>query len=301
MPTTPTTKRTTIEQLNLTVDQKPRDDEIDVYGLSHPGRVRAVNQDHFLLAAIHKRVQVLQTNLSPSQQLPIGEQRLAFVAMVADGVGGGESGEEASATALEVAMQYVSNSTDCYLRNDASDEQLMQALQDAAMKSHEAVVARAREIASGRTMATTLTLWMGIWPWYYLLQVGDSRYYLYRDDKLTQITRDQTIAQDLLDQGVFTRTMAIRSQFSNVLSSAIGGEEAVPVVTRMRADWLNVHLLCTDGLTKHVADDLIAERLRTMTSAKQCAEQLLQDALDAGGSDNISLIVGRAVPHSSRK
>jgi serine/threonine protein phosphatase PrpC len=148
-------------------------------------------------------------------------------------------------------------------------------------------------------MATTLTLWMGVWPWYYLVQVGDSRYYLYRDGKLTQVTRDQTIAQDLLDQGVFTRAMAARSQYSNVLSSALGGDTAAPVVTRMRADWNNVHLLCTDGLTRHVSDERIAERLAAMTSAKSVCEQLVQDALDGGGSDNVSIIVGRVVPSAS--
>jgi protein phosphatase len=279
-------------------EQKPRDDELDIYGLSHRGRVRAVNQDHFLLAAIHKKVQVLQTNLPTTQQLPIGEQRLAVVAMVADGVGGAEGGEEASAKALETSMQYLAHSTDCYLRSDSDDEKLMTALQDAAHKSHEAVLERAKEITDGRSMATTLTLFMGVWPWYYLLQVGDSRYYLYREGVLTQVTRDQTIAQDLVDQGVFTRAMAIRSQFNNVLSSAIGGNTAAPVVTRLRAEWMNVHLLCTDGLTKHVPDDQIADRLRTMTSAKQCAEQLLEDALEAGGTDNISLLIGRAVPKS---
>lgn len=147
-------------------------------------------------------------------------------------------------------------------------------------------------------MATTLTLWMGVWPCYYLLQVGDSRYYLYRDGGLTQITRDQTIAQDLLDQGIFTRAMAERSQYSNVLSSAIGGDVATPVVTRMRSDWKAVHLMCTDGLTKHVPDDTIRERLSTMTSARQVCHQLLEDALDDGGTDNISIIVGRPVPRA---
>ena len=57
-----------------------------------------------------------------------------------------------------------------------------------------------------------------------------------------------------------------------------------------------MHLLCSDGLTKHVSDERIADRLRTMTSAKQVCEQLLQDALEGGGSDNITMIVGRAVP-----
>jgi protein phosphatase len=67
------------------------------------------------------------------------------------------------------------------------------------------------------------------------------------------------------------------------------------VVTRHRADWDNVHLLCSDGLTNHVSDERIAERLGAMTSAQQACEALLQDALDGGGSDNITIIVGRAV------
>ncbi len=145
-------------------------------------------------------------------------------------------------------------------------------------------------------MATTLSLGMFVWPWYYLLQVGDSRYYLYRNGELIQVSRDQTIAQDLVDQGVFTRAVGEQSQFAHVLSSSIGGEKTMPVVTRLRSEWNMVHLLCSDGLTKHVSDEQIAERLRTMTSAKQVCEQLLRDALEGGGSDNVTLIVGRAVP-----
>jgi len=80
-----------------------------------------------------------------------------------------------------------------------------------------------------------------------------------------------------------------------VLSSAIGGSQTAPVVTRLQSDWRNIHLLCSDGLTKHVSDERITERLATMTSAKQVCEALLQDALDHGGSDNVTIIVGRAV------
>ena len=80
-----------------------------------------------------------------------------------------------------------------------------------------------------------------------------------------------------------------------MLSSSIGGHQTAPVVTQMDQDWNTVYLLCSDGLTKHVADERIAERLGTMTSSKQACEALLQDALDAGGSDNISIIVGRDV------
>lgn len=275
-------------------ERKPRDDEIDVYGVSDRGKVRANNEDHFLLASVHRRVNIVDTNLSERDRLPLGEQRLAFMAMVADGVGGATGGELASAIALETATKYVVSALDCYDRAAANNGSMAPALQDAALKSHEAVLELASTEGDDVRMATTLTLWMGVWPWYYLLQVGDSRYYLYREGKLTQITRDQTIAQELLDQGVFTRAVAERSQFKNVLSSAIGGESSMPVITRLRADWGNVHLLCTDGLTKHVNDEQIAQRLASMTSAKQVCEQLLQDALDAGGTDNITIVVGRA-------
>lgn len=275
---------------------KPRDNEIDVFGVTHQGLVRTENQDHFLLASIHKRVQVLKTSLSAQQRLPLADERLAFFAMVADGVGGGEGGGRASATALEVATEYFVASTDCYYNARSDDGPFIDVLQEAALKCHEAVMARAAEEGHGRTMATTLTLWMGVWPWYYLLQVGDSRYYLFREGELQQVTRDQTMAEDLVDEGVFTRTMAESSRYAHVLSSSIGGQAAVPVVTRLRADWHNVHLLCTDGLTKHVSDEKIRDRLATMTSAQQVCEQLLQDALDGGGTDNISIIVGRTVP-----
>jgi protein phosphatase len=68
----------------------------------------------------------------------------------------------------------------------------------------------------------------------------------------------------------------------------------------MRQDWNNVGLLCSDGLTKHVTDERIHERLATMTSAKQVCEALLQDALDDGGTDNVTILVGRTVRREDR-
>ena len=276
--------------------RKPRDDELDVFGLTHPGKVRANNEDQFLLARIHKRIDVLSTSLPDQHQHSMVDERLASLLMVADGVGGLSSGEEASATALEVAMQYVNHSMNCYYSGNSSDAPFIEDLQAAAMHAHDAVVAKGELDGHKGRMATTLTLWMGVWPYGYLLQVGDSRYYLWRQGTLTQVSRDQTIAQDLVDQGVMTRTAAKRSQFANVLSSALGADEATPVVTRVQSEWHAVHLLCSDGLTKHVSDERLAERLAAMTSAKALCEQLLQDALDGGGTDNITIVVGRAIP-----
>jgi serine/threonine protein phosphatase PrpC len=275
-----------------TDDRKPRDDEIDVHGLTHVGKVRKENQDHFLLATVNKQVNVLATNLGPQKHLPMGEQRVAFIAMIADGVGGLEGGAEASATALESVMQYVNDSMSCLYERNVTEQTFTEQLQQCALRSHEAILKRRAESDQEGTMATTLTLFLGVWPAYYIVQVGDSRYYLWRDGKLTQLTRDQTIAQELVDQGILTRAQAPHTQFAHVLSSALGADTAEPVVTRCQADWNNTHLFCSDGLTKHVSDEQIAERLRTMTSAKQVCEQLLQDALDGGGTDNITIIVG---------
>jgi protein phosphatase len=286
--------KTDIQSLPST--RKPRDDEIDVHGLTHVGRVRAENQDHFLLATVHKRVNVIATNLGSQQQLPSGEQRVAFLAMVADGVGGEEGGAEASAVALESAMEYVNDSMSCLFDRDVAESTFTDLLQRCAWKSHEAIRERASANERHASMATTLTLFMGVWPAYYLVQLGDSRYYLWREGRLMQITRDQTLANDLVDQGILSRAQAPHTKFAHVLSSALGADTAEPVVTRLHAEWDSVHLLCSDGLTKHVNDERIADRLAHMTSAKQVCEQLLEDALEDGGTDNITIIVGRQVP-----
>ncbi len=279
-----------------TEPRKPRDDEMDVHGLSHTGLVRKENQDHFLIATVHKRTKVIATNIpNAEERVPQGEQRVAYLAMVADGVGGGVGGAEASATALESLMSYVDGSVPVHYGAHADEHEFAELLRSAAMQAHTDVRARRDARAIVGTMATTLTLYIGVWPTYYLLQVGDSRYYVMIDGVLKQITRDQTMAQDLVDDGIMPASRAFSSPMANVLSSAIGSDVTMPVVTRLSADWNHVHLMCSDGLTKHVSDARIAEVLGTLTSAKQAAEQLLQDALDGGGTDNITIVVGRGV------
>ena len=237
-----------------------------------------------------------QSSLPDVAELPVAEERIASLMMVADGVGGGQKGKQASRLALEELTQYITESVRCYYSADSGDSDFTRALQAGAMKSHHAVVERGVSDPDSRGMATTLTLWIGVWPWCYLLQVGDSRYYQYRDGKLIQISRDQTMAQELLDSGVFAKSIAAgNSPLSNMLSSSIGGHQTAPVVKRLPNSWSTIHLLCSDGLTRHVPDQRIAERLGAIKSAQQVCEDLLQDALDGGGTDNITITVGRAV------
>lgn len=274
---------------------KPRDDELDVFGITHRGLVREENQDHYLICSLQKRMQIYSTSIPESELTSAETQRLAFLAMVADGVGGGVGGEEASRRTLRAVTDYVMHSMHCYYTADPTDdESFSRSLEEAALSCHNHLTEQAAADESLRTMATTLTLLLGVWPRLYLLQVGDSRYYMYRDDTLMQISRDQTLAQEMIDMGVLKRHEP-RSRWSNILSSAIGGPNSQPVVTAVENDWGRVHLLCSDGLTKHVPDERIAERLRTMQSAQQVCQDLLNDALEDGGTDNITIFVGRAI------
>ena len=274
--------------------RKPTDEELDVHGLTHPGKVRTTNQDHFLICSLRKQMLVHLTSLSGLDRMPVLTERLAFLAVVADGVGGSAGGETASRVAVEAVTRYIAESVQCYYASHGEGgDMFLASLQDAAAQCHEDLLGLGRDQPELEGMATTLTLWLGVWPRAYLLQVGDSRCYLLRDGELTQLSRDQTMAQELIDAGVMARAEAGRTRWAHTLSSAIGGRQAAPIVTRLEQEWGNVGLLCSDGLTRHVSDDRIRDRLRSMTSARQVCEDLLQDALDDGGTDNITILVGR--------
>jgi len=276
--------------------RKPSDDELDVYGLTHPGKVRKTNQDHFLICSLRKQMLVHLTSLPNLEQLPVLAERVAFLAVVADGVGGRAGGETASRLAVEVVTRYVAHGMQCYYAAQGTgDDAFLSSLQDAAMQCHEEILALGTEQPELDGMATTLTLWLGVWPRGYLLQVGDSRCYVLHEGALTQISRDQTMAQELVDAGVLARADAHRTRWAHTLSSAIGGHQTAPVVTRVDTQWGNVGLLCSDGLTSHVSDEKIRERLLHMTSARQVCEALLQDGLEGGGTDNITILVGRMI------
>lgn len=276
---------------------RPQFSDIDAWGMTHPGKVRPDNQDHFFLGSLARGVRVEQASVTGGEGEVLHLERLATLAVVADGVGGSAGGEEAARRAVEGLVSSVSAFfREAEIRESEDPEVFSRLLHDAALAVHESLLEKAEREGGERRFATTLTLFLGLWPHAYLLQVGDSRCYVCQDGKLSQISRDQTLAQDLVDQGALTQTRAEKSRWANVLSSAVGGSQAEPVVTRVVRDWGTVVLLCSDGLTKHVSDERIRERLTSMASSRQVVEQLIQDALDEGGTDNITMIVGRTLP-----
>jgi len=281
---------------------RPADHEVDMFGITHTGRVRKENQDHFLLATVHPQLVVHGTSLPDVAELPLRGGRLGTILLVADGVGGSSDGGTAARLATESVMRYVGSTLRCYHAiRDSKDDSFYAELKEAAMQAHDAVRAESESRAEPTRLATTMTLGVGVWPWVYVVQVGDSRAYLYTRGQLQLVTRDQTLAQQLVDDGVLKADDMQRSPLSNVLASAIGGDDAVPVVSRMDVSERGcVVLFCTDGLTKHVTDAEIATACAGMQGAEQLCRDLLQLALDRGGSDNITIIAARAPLKSAR-
>ena len=276
---------------------RPRDDELDLFGLTHQGLVRSENEDQFLLCTVHPQVRVLGTSLPAVGELTEVTERLATIMLVADGVGGSAAGSRASRLAAEAVTRHVATSLRCYqTASSAGHDEFESTLRAAALEAHATVRNEAKARPDERGMATTLSLGIVVWPWLYVVQVGDSRCYLYQNGALRQITRDQTFAEELVNRGVFTREAANASPLAHVLSSALGASEALPEVTRVDVRQRGcVVLVCTDGLTKHVTDAELSDRLGQMTSAEQVCGDLLALALERGGTDNVTMVVGRAL------
>lgn len=286
----------TLTASNRPSDLRPADSEVDMFGITHPGKVRKENQDHFLVATVHPQIVVRGTSLPDVNELPLRGSRLATIMLVADGVGGAQDGGTAARLATESVMRYVASSLRCYHEMRlATSESFYAELQEAALQAHDAVRAEAASRAERTRLATTMTLGFAVYPWLYIVQVGDSRAYLYTHGKLQQITRDQTLAQQLVDDGVLKARDMKRSPLNNVLASAIGGDEAAPVVSRVDISERGcIVFLCSDGLTKHVSDDEIEQACAKMQSTEQLCQDMLQLTLDRGASDNVTIVAASA-------
>lgn len=269
--------------------------EVDIHGASHVGRVRSENQDQYLIAALHKVVDLLGTSIPAAYSQRFDSGARALLLLVADGVGGGAAGDVAASVTLDAIMDYVTNSMRCFYKLDEQiPHDLLKELAATVERSHAAVRSRA-EIAPDRTgMATTLTMAHVLWPRAYVVHIGDSRCYRLRDHELVQVTKDQTVVQELVDAGALSKEEAARSPYSSVLSQAIGGSDDVrPAISKVDLASGDALLVCTDGLTAHLDDTAIREILARGEDAESTCAVLVQDTLNKGGSDNVTVVVGR--------
>ena len=125
--------------------------------------------------------------------------------------------------------------------------------------------------------------------------VGDSRAYLFREGRLRQLTKDHTIAQEMVDLGEISSSEAVTHNLRNVLTNALGdtGKAVRPDVYRFRLRSGDVLLLCSDGLTDMVANEQIAGTLTEGGTSKEVCQRLFTRAMDGGGKDNITIVIAR--------
>jgi len=278
---------------------RPGAADVDVFGLTDRGKVRKNNQDQFLIGSLHKLLRVHLTSLPEVEQASLVSESRGYIFLVADGVGGRPGGAVASGTVLRTIAHYVTNLTDLYRRLDSDKEAAFLAeLQQSVVQSHQVLLEEAKHQGDGAGGATTLTMVAVLWPRAYLVQVGDSRCYRLRGGELERVSKDQTVAQALVDAGALSAIEAAKSPLRNVLSSALGGDEAMPQTTVVDLTWDDVMLLCTDGLTKHVSEDEIRAELRGITSAEAACRALVDRALERGAEDNVTVVIGRLRPRA---
>ncbi|MDH3291107.1 MAG: protein phosphatase 2C domain-containing protein [Gemmatimonadota bacterium] len=268
---------------------------VDVHGATDVGKVRRENQDQFLIAALHKVVEIHGTSIPASYRRRFDSGAKALLLLVADGVGGRPGGEEASSRTLDAIMGYVTTSMRCFYKLDEQVPQdLLSELANVVQQSHDTLRSMAQAESGGAGGATTLTMVHVLWPRAYVVQIGDSRCYHLRGSRLLQVTRDQTLAQDLVDHGALEPEEAARSPFAYLLVQAIGGDTDIqPVISKVDLEPRDTLLLCTDGLTAHVRDEEIAESLHSASSAREASERLIGSAIEGGGTDNITVVVTR--------
>jgi PPM family protein phosphatase len=268
---------------------------IESYGISHAGNVRTVNEDHFVTAALQRAVQLRQTNLDDPHIFDRLSGPRAYLFVVADGVGGSSGGRVASAAAVATMVEYLGEMVGAYNGYGADQaKDFPEHLHAAAHRAHDNLVETFRLHTRGGP-ATTLTLAMVVWPQVYIVHVGDSRIYHLRGDTLRRLTRDQTIGEVLVTEHGMPKEKAEEAGLYNVLASAIGARDMTPAVSHITLERGDSLLLCTDGLTKHVQDATIAEALISATSVEAGCRSLIDMALAAGGSDNVTAVVARVL------
>ncbi|HZD02930.1 MAG TPA: Stp1/IreP family PP2C-type Ser/Thr phosphatase [Actinomycetes bacterium] len=212
------------------------------------------------------------------------------VVAVADGLGGHQAGEVASAIAIEPVGALDE-------RTFATPEEAREALVGAIREGNQAVIATAVSDDAYWGMGTTITAGAIAGDrWLQLAHVGDSRAYLLREDRLRQLSHDHTIVAELVRQGRLTPGEAAQHPERSVLTRAVGLDPGLEVDTPppLELDSGDQLLLCTDGLTDAVTEDRITEVLRTHSDGQAACQALVDTAIAAGGPDNVTVVLLRA-------
>jgi len=258
---------------------------VKLFARTDVGQIREHNEDNFLVADMSRKTRGL---LEANRTGVIGPHGALFA--VCDGMGGAAAGEIASQLAVDILYErMVEHLEEGHpLQRDDLARRLVRAIEAAGLRIfQEAKLDRTR-----RGMGTTVTAAALVDDHLFFAQVGDSRGYVMRQGQLVQLTRDQSLVNQLIEAGQLTEEEAETFEHNNIILQALGTADTVQVdLTYCELRRGDILLLCSDGLSGMVRFDDIREALRTTAEPIDACKQLTERANQAGGHDNITVIV----------
>ena len=260
---------------------------VHVFGRTDVGRTREHNEDAFVVVDLTTNDASLQPSV---RQHRLGAKGTLF--MVADGMGGAAAGEIASQMATEIVLKEF---REHWLPlQDLTTDAFARVLKRAVQNANQQIHGYASSHQEFRGMGTTATIAGILADTLYLAQVGDSRGYLVRDGIAKQITKDQSLMQKLIEAGELTEEEAAQSERRNIILQALGPEPAIKVdLTHQKLRRGDTLVLCSDGLSGQVSRDEIARVVTEERDLVQACRRLIDMANNAGGPDNITVIISR--------
>jgi len=273
---------------------------VEIHATSHVGRVRRGNEDNYLLLSISQSKAWTSSQddgefVIESQNFPVDEN--GIVLAVSDGMGGALAGEVASKMAVESVCQKMLGSADedVTLTPDNANHLLIGGLYNATVYANHMIHEQGRSDPQFQGMGATFT-GIGITPKAVdIIQVGDSRAYLIRNGKIYQITKDQSLVQQLIDAQQISPEEAETHTLKNVILQALGAQnEIFPVSARTQPHKDDVFLLCSDGLSNKVnAAGLQRIVLENFDQLEHACADLVREANERGGEDNITVVIAK--------
>jgi serine/threonine protein phosphatase PrpC len=232
--------------------------------LSDRGRKRPTNEDSFGFSVEHG------------------------VFVVCDGMGGAAAGEIASSLAVDEILSHLAKTRE-------PGVPLPDLAEKAVCAANEAIYARAERNQRLHGMGTTLVALLVEERRAWVFNVGDSRCYRLRGDRLEQITLDHSLVEEQVRMGRITEAEALRSPLRNVITRALGTQNCVtPDSFELEAEPGDVFLLCSDGLTRELSDPSVESILKANTALEDRCTRLIEAAKKAGGHDNITCVLVQA-------